>query len=104
MLNYCRPTKASVSAGGINAKAHNFNHDKKIAGVDWVKGFMKRHPDLSIRKPEDTSAARAMGFNKVAVDTFYSLLGEVYDKYNLTPDRVYNCDETGISCVPKPSY
>ncbi|XP_037977944.1 MFS-type transporter clz9 isoform X2 [Plutella xylostella] len=84
-----------------NSKAHNFNHDKKIAGLDWLKGFLKRHPDLSIRKPEATSAARAMGFNKVAVDKFYSLLGEIYDKYNLTPDRIYNCDETGISCVSK---
>lgn len=84
-----------------NCKAHHFNRDKKIAGVDWLKGFMKRHQDLSIRKPEATSAARAMGFNKVAVNKFYSLLGEVYDKYNLTSDRIYNCDETGISCVSK---
>lgn len=84
-----------------NGKAHNFNRDKEIAGVDWMKGFLKRHPDLSIRKPEATSAARAMGFNKVAVDKFYSLLGEIYDKYNLTPERIYNCDETGISCVSK---
>ncbi|CAG9561341.1 unnamed protein product [Danaus chrysippus] len=84
-----------------NGKTHNFNHVKKIAGIDWLKGFMKRHPDLSIRRPEATSAARAMGFNKVAVNKFYSLLGEVYDKYNLTPDRIYNCDETGISCVSK---
>ncbi|CAH1956803.1 unnamed protein product [Acanthoscelides obtectus] len=82
-----------------NSKAHNFNHDKMMAGVDWLKGFMKRHPDLSIRKPAATSAARAMGFNKVAVDKFYSLLGEIYDKYN--PDRIYNCDETRISCVSK---
>lgn len=62
---------------------------------------MKRHPDLSILKPEATSAARAMGFNKVAVNKFYSLFGEVYAKYNLTSDRIYNCDETGISCVSK---
>ncbi|XP_074038536.1 uncharacterized protein [Leptinotarsa decemlineata] len=42
-----------------------------------------------------------MGFNKVAVDQLYSLLGEVYDKYNLTPNRIYNCEETGISCMSK---
>ncbi|XP_059061706.1 tigger transposable element-derived protein 6-like [Achroia grisella] len=84
-----------------NGKTHKFNHDKKIAGVDWLKGFLKRHSDLSIRKPEATSAARAMGFNKVAVGKSYSLLGEIYDKYNLTPDRIFNCDETGISCVSK---
>lgn len=84
-----------------NSKAHNFNTDKQMAGVDWLKGFLRRHPDLSIRKPEATSAARAMGFNKVAVSKFYQLLGEIYDKYKLTPNKIYNCDETGISVVSK---
>ncbi|XP_025829864.1 uncharacterized protein LOC112904326 [Agrilus planipennis] len=84
-----------------NGKAHNFNTDKEMAGVDWLKGFLKRHQNLSIRKPEATSAARAMGFNKVAVSKFYQLLGDIYDKYELTPDKIYNCDETGISVVSK---
>ncbi|CAH1963196.1 unnamed protein product [Acanthoscelides obtectus] len=95
------PRKLVYQLAEKNSKAHNFNHDKMMAGVDWLKGFMKRHPDLSIHKSEATSAARAMGFNKVAVDKFHSLLGEIYDKYNLRPDRIYNCDETGISCVSK---
>lgn len=42
-----------------------------------------------------------MGFNKVAVNKFYQLLGDIYDKYELTPDKIYNCDETGISVVSK---
>lgn len=45
---------------------------------------MKRHPDLSLRQPEATSAARASGFNKIAVGKFYALLTEVVDKYKLT--------------------
>ncbi|XP_011165875.1 uncharacterized protein LOC105200151 isoform X2 [Solenopsis invicta] len=78
-------------------KKHPFNESKGKAGNDWLRRFLKRHPDLAIRKPESTSA----GFNKVAVESFYKLLSEIYDKYQLTADRVYNCDEIGISIAPK---
>ncbi|XP_022166135.1 uncharacterized protein LOC111030774, partial [Myzus persicae] len=84
-----------------NNKKHNFSHIKEEAGYDWYKGFMSRHPELSLRKPEATSAARAMGFNKPVVMQFFKLLGELMDRYKFTPDRIYNCDETGISSVPK---
>lgn len=72
-----------------------------MAGDTWLRGFLDRHPNLSIRKPEATSAARAMGFNRVAVGKFYQLLGDIYDQHKLTPDRIFNCDETGISVVSK---
>ncbi|CAK1582112.1 unnamed protein product [Parnassius mnemosyne] len=84
-----------------NNKRHPFKNEKEEAGKDWALGFLKRHPELSIRQPESTSSARAAGFNKQVVDQFFNFLGNVYDEHHLTPDRIYNCDETGISVVPK---
>ena len=31
---------------------NNFNSDNKMAGRDFVEGFMKRHPKLSLRRPK----------------------------------------------------
>jgi hypothetical protein len=84
-----------------NQKTHNFNKTLGMAGEDWLTGFLRRNVTLSLRKPEATSAARAMGFNKVVVNKFYDLLSGIIDKYKITPNRVYNVDETGITTVAK---
>ncbi|EEC15327.1 conserved hypothetical protein, partial [Ixodes scapularis] len=70
---------------------------KKVAERDWFMGFMDRHPELSLRSPEATSLGRATSFNKNNADAFLSNLKSVYDRYKLTPDRIYNCDETGFT-------
>ena len=63
---------------------------------------MDRHfHELSLRKAGATSAARAMGFNKVSADAFFTLLENVVDQTKLGVDRIWNCDETGISSVQK---
>jgi len=33
---------------------HQLNVELGLAGEDWAKGFMRRHPKLSIRSPEAT--------------------------------------------------
>ena len=48
-----------------------FPKDTQMAGKDWLYGFLKRHPDLSIRSPEATSMARAVGFNRPQVERFF---------------------------------
>lgn len=83
---------------------NNFNKDKKMAGKEWLYSFLSRHPQLSLRNPEATSLARAKGFNRVAVDKFFTLLQSLYEKHNFSPCDIYNVDETGILTVPnKPS-
>lgn len=84
----------------LNKIPHNFSREKCSAGKDWLYLFLQRHPELRLRTPENTSAARAAGFNKVSVETFFSYLGAMYDKYSFPASRIYNCDETGITTVP----
>lgn len=69
------------------------------AGIDWAKGFRKRNGTLSLRKPENTSAARAFGFNKTAVTEFFENYESVLTKYKFQPDRILNLDEKGITTV-----
>lgn len=69
------------------------------AGRLWFNGFMKRRRELSIRSAEATSLGRAMGFNKPVVEQFFGNLQQIYERYNLGPDQVYNVDETALTTV-----
>lgn len=84
-----------------NDLPNQFNKEKKKAGKAWLYGFLKRHPNVTLRTPEPTSLARAMGFNRPAVQKYFSLLSEILEKYKITPNRIYNVDETAIMTVPK---
>lgn len=80
---------------------HRFNKEKGSAGKHFYYDFMRRHSDISLRTPESTSMMRAVGFNKPQVDLFYDNLERLMTQYKFPPSRIYNCDETGVSCVHK---
>ena len=69
----------------------------KSAGLDWMKSFMRRHRELSLRKPENTSLARAIGFNQVNIAAFFRNYAKVMDRFKFLPNRIFNIDETGIT-------
>ena len=77
-----------------------FNQEKQLAGKDWLYFFLKRNPQISLRQPEGTSLNRISSFNAEEVQLFFSNLETVYSKFHFVANRVYNCDETGITNVP----
>ena len=72
---------------------------KEIAGRDWFGNFFNRHPNLSMRKPESTSIARAQCLNRPVMNAFYDQLEILYEKHNFTPDQIFNIDETANPTV-----
>ena len=86
----------------ISKLNHPFNTEKKMAGKDWLRGYLTRYPDLSIRTPQATSIQRAVGFKRPKVDQFYATYKNLLDTHTLSPSRIYNMDETGITEVHKP--
>lgn len=86
---------------GLN---HRFSREAKSAGDEWFHGFLRRNKDLSIRKSEGLSLARAKGMNRTDVDYFFNLLLEILTTNNLLdkPGNIFNVDETGIQINNKP--
>lgn len=74
----------------------------KSATCDWLRGFLNRQKNLSLRKPEATSLSRATSFNRTNVSNFFMKLRELYEKYHFRPCDIYNIDETGVHTVQNP--
>lgn len=89
-----------------NAIPNTFNQQDGMAGRNWIKLFLGRHSDLSVRKPEAVSIQRAIGFNRAKVDIFFDLLEKTcYDAsgMQIIPyENIFNVDESGFTCVQKP--
>ena len=77
--------------------------EEEMAGIDWYKCFRRRHKDISLRTPEATSLGRMMCFNKHNVNEFYDNLQNLTENMGFTAERIYNCDETGVTTVHKPT-
>ena len=56
-----------------------FSDERQMAGHKWLSGFLKCHPDISLKKASNLSIARAMGANPTVTGQWYSLLKEVMD-------------------------
>ena len=85
-----------------NNISNPFNKETKLAGEDFVRGFLKRHKDLSLRKPQGVALNRVYGLNREAVSAYFNNLEKLLQEYNFEPHQIYNCDETGITTVHKP--
>lgn len=73
--------------------------NNSTAGRRWYAGFMRRHPTLSLRTPEQTSLSRVKAFCKENVDAFFLNLNDVFE-FSYDPSCIWNMDETGFSTVP----
>ena len=84
-----------------NGIPHVFNDVNKSAGKDRIASFMKRHPTVSLRQPDDTSLDRASGFNQHGTNAVFSILEELIDENQLSATRIYNVGESRLSTVQK---
>jgi len=66
--------------------------------------FKKRY-NLTLKVPENLAAYRASMANSHMISDFYSKLYSLMIQLGIKdmPDRLWNCDETGLSYVVKPN-
>ena len=73
-------------------------------GTQGKIGTNLRHKQ-SLRMPQPLSYAQAKICRHDIIEEFFDRLSALYTctKYEFPPSQIYNADETGMSCVHKPS-
>jgi transposase len=86
-----------LKVGTLCKKTSVASFKNGIPGKDWWYSFVKRHPEVSLRKPEKLETNRACMLNKVVVDKYFKDLSEIITNLNLnqSPEFIWNADETG---------
>ncbi|GFO25004.1 tigger transposable element-derived protein 6-like protein [Plakobranchus ocellatus] len=101
-LDFIRPVFGAIPLRIVISGFAATDESTQVSAVNWLKGFKSRHSQLSIRTPEPTSIARETAFNKTNVGPFFDKLKQLHEELSLTPERIYNVDETALSASQKP--
>ena len=65
----------------------------------WLRGFRRRHPEISLRESQELAVARAKNMCPVAVASFYANLEYPYSTHKYPEDHIWNCDESGVQAA-----
>lgn len=74
------------------------------SGYKWLKGFLKRHPLISLRTPEKISSASAK-VSEGDIRGWFSKISDYFKEHDLShilcdPRRIFNGDETSFFLHP----
>ena len=87
----------------MNEIDYSFSREIKVAGEDFVRGLLKRHKDVPLRKPQRVALNRVFSLNKEAVKRYFDDLEIPLNGHHYEPHQIYNCSETGITTMHNPA-
>lgn len=72
-------------------------------GNKWYANFMRRHPKLSLKKPEQIQKVRITSRDPFVVYSFFDMVGKLYEACQITASSapfIFNADESGFGSDP----
>lgn len=95
-IKYLGMTGHAVSKRTLAPKIQEVADKPKPPSREWIRTFLKRHPDLVLKRPTGLDPKRARAFNYTTVNHHFKLLDSFLKKHKIPWENVYNMDEKGI--------
>ena len=66
--------------------------------LHWWRGFKRRNPGLTLRKPESVDQGRVSNATPEIIGDYFDTLESTLVEHGLVskPDQIYNCDEAAV--------
>ena len=77
-----------------NGIKNQFRKRNEKAGRKWLKNFLSRHPQISVRTPEGLSLSRARGFTPEPVAQFFISTNPQWTPFNIILQDFTNATKT----------
>ncbi|SPO25317.1 uncharacterized protein UTRI_10103 [Ustilago trichophora] len=71
------------------------NNDTQL-GLNWVSAFKQRHPGLRSYYSHVMDMQRVLAGDPAVVEAYFDLLEQTITEHSITPQNIYNMDETGF--------
>ncbi|XP_060564988.1 uncharacterized protein LOC132724184 [Ruditapes philippinarum] len=72
--------------------------------MKWMRGFLKRWPELKVVKPKGLEHARAKMASRDTVMKYFINLKETIENHNIEPHLIFNIDEKAVKVEHKPPH
>ena len=84
------------------AEKHGATFARGLPTDRWWGSMRRRHPELRLRQPEGTAAVRHKCMDPEKVAKYFRVIRQVVEENKLSPDVMWNMDETGLQLEHKP--
>ena len=105
-LGYGYTQQECVDAASMYAVQLGIRTKDKPLTMSWMRGFMKRWPEIRLTKPRGLEYARAKMASESTVNVYFDNLEKCLRKHDLLdkPHLIYNADEKGVTIDHKPPH
>lgn len=79
---------------------HRFKKENELAGEDWLRGFLNRHPEITLKKRRFFNY-KMPSYNKEDIYKLINTFEILVDKHKLKANNIYTLDETTIPCIAR---
>ena len=77
------------------AKILDLQGDKTSIGIDWIRRFLTRHPQMKGMNAKPMDQARIEAPTPQKIDDLYTLFDCVKRDFQVRPGNIWNMDEHG---------